>query len=84
MPQRVVSTKISRNSQPSDTIDELRTRRAQVGLEPYVDDKRPTNVELVEEVVALEGRYERPVATPGQTAEILHLPNFPVCYRPLR
>lgn len=56
----------------------------QVGLEPYVGDRRPTNVELVEEVVALAGRYERPVATPGQTAEILQLPSFPVCYRPPR
>ncbi|MFK8050814.1 MAG: 3-keto-5-aminohexanoate cleavage protein [Halioglobus sp.] len=49
----------------------------QVGLEPYEGSRTPTNVELVEEVVALAKRYERPIATPAQAAEILKLPTYP-------
>jgi uncharacterized protein (DUF849 family) len=52
----------------------------QVGLEPYGGDRQPTNVELVEEVVALAAEYDRPVATPAQAAEILGLPTYPVPY----
>ncbi|BFM17451.1 3-keto-5-aminohexanoate cleavage protein [Maricurvus nonylphenolicus] len=50
----------------------------QVGLEPYQGNRTPTNVELVEEVVALAKRYNRPVATPAQAAEIMQLPTYPV------
>jgi len=52
----------------------------QVGLEPYAGDRVPTNVELVQEVVALAEKYKRPVATPAQAAEILNLPSYPVAY----
>ena len=52
----------------------------QVGLEPFAGDRQPTNVELVEEVVALARRHGRPVATPEQAAEILALPTYPVPY----
>jgi len=54
----------------------------QVGLEPYAGNRQPTNVELVEEVVALAKQYGRPVATPAQAAQILQLPTHPVAYRP--
>ncbi|MEE4109989.1 MAG: 3-keto-5-aminohexanoate cleavage protein [Halieaceae bacterium] len=50
----------------------------QVGLEPYAGDRKPTNVELVEEVVAVARRYDRPIATPAEAAAILGLPTFPV------
>lgn len=52
----------------------------QVGLEPYDGDRCPTNVELVEEVVAVAKRYDRPIATPEQAAKILNLPTHPVAY----
>lgn len=52
----------------------------QVGLEPYVGDRTPTNVELVNEVVEIAARYRRPIATPAQAAEILSLPTYPVKY----
>ena len=52
----------------------------QVGLEPYGGPRTPTNVELVQEVVELAARYERPVATPDVAAGILGLPVFPVPY----
>jgi uncharacterized protein (DUF849 family) len=52
----------------------------QVGLEPYVGDRTPSNVELVEEVVELAKKYDRPIATPAQAAQILQLPTFPVAY----
>lgn len=52
----------------------------QVGLEPYTGDRTPTNVELVEEVVAIAKAYDRPIATPSQAADMLGLPTFPVAY----
>lgn len=53
----------------------------QVGLEPYSGDRKPTNVQLVTEVVELAARYERPPATPAQAAQMLGLPSFPVAFR---
>lgn len=50
----------------------------QVGLEPYSGDRRPSNVELVQEVVAIAEHYERTAATPAQAAKILRLPTYPV------
>ena len=50
----------------------------QVGLEPYAGDRQPSNVELVEEVVALADELGRAVATPTEAAEILNLPSYPV------
>lgn len=52
----------------------------QVGLEPYVGPRTPTNVELVEEVVALAKKYDRPLATPTEAAEMLDLPTYPAGY----
>ena len=52
----------------------------QVGLEPYVGPRTPTNAELVEEVVALARHYERPPATPIETAKILGFPTYPAGY----
>lgn len=52
----------------------------QVGLEPYMGNRLPTNQQLVEEVVALAEKYDRPVVTPVQAAEILNLPTYPVSY----
>jgi uncharacterized protein (DUF849 family) len=45
-----------------------------VGLEDYAGARRPTNVELVREVVALAREVGRPVATPAETARLLGLP----------
>ncbi|HEY8216411.1 MAG TPA: 3-keto-5-aminohexanoate cleavage protein [Acidimicrobiia bacterium] len=45
-----------------------------LGLEFYGGDRTPTNVELVEEAVALCDEAGRPVATSEQAAEILGLP----------
>lgn len=50
----------------------------QVGLEPYAGDRQPTNLELVEEVVALARHLGRPIATPEQAARIIGLPTYPV------
>jgi 3-keto-5-aminohexanoate cleavage enzyme len=52
----------------------------QVGLEPYDGPRTPTNVELVEEVVALAKHYERPLATPAEAAKILNFPTYPAGY----
>jgi 3-keto-5-aminohexanoate cleavage enzyme len=52
----------------------------QVGLEPFAGDRSPTNVTLVEEVVALAAHYGRPVATPTVAAAMLRLPSYPVPY----
>ncbi|MGB1142705.1 MAG: 3-keto-5-aminohexanoate cleavage protein [Halioglobus sp.] len=49
-----------------------------MGLEPFGGDRTPTNIELVEEVVALAQAHGRPVATPTQAAEIIGLPSYPV------
>ncbi len=45
-----------------------------VGLEDHAGDRSPTNLELVEEIVALCKEVGRPVATPSQAIEILGLP----------
>jgi uncharacterized protein (DUF849 family) len=45
-----------------------------LGLEFFGGDRTPSNVELVEEAVALCGRAGRPVATPDEAATILGLP----------
>ena len=45
-----------------------------VGLEDYAGDRRPTNVELVREAVALCAEVGRPVATPDEATAILDLP----------
>jgi uncharacterized protein (DUF849 family) len=45
-----------------------------IGLEFYGGDRTPTNVELVEEAVALCDAVGRPVATSDQAAAILDLP----------
>lgn len=52
----------------------------QVGIEPLMGctKRQPTNVELVEEVVALAKKYNRSIATPAQAAKILNLPTYPV------
>jgi uncharacterized protein (DUF849 family) len=52
----------------------------QVGLEPYGGPRTPTNVELVEEVVALAKHYQRPLATPEEAAKILNFPTYPARY----
>jgi uncharacterized protein (DUF849 family) len=58
----------------------------QVGLEPFADpanrrSRVPSNLELVEEVVQLAKKYDRPIATPAQAAKILNLPTHPVAFR---
>ncbi|MBK7947597.1 MAG: 3-keto-5-aminohexanoate cleavage protein [Deltaproteobacteria bacterium] len=45
-----------------------------VGLEDYAGERRPTNLELVEEAVALCRAVGRPVATAAEAAGILRLP----------
>jgi uncharacterized protein (DUF849 family) len=45
-----------------------------VGLEDYAGPRRPTNVELVGEVVALARQVGRPITTPSQAARLLDLP----------
>lgn len=45
-----------------------------IGLEFFHGERRPSNVELVEEAVALVKANGRTVATPDQAAEILGLP----------
>jgi uncharacterized protein (DUF849 family) len=55
----------------------------QVGLEPYAGDRCPSNVELVQEAVALAERCGRTIATPTQAAQLLQLPSYPVSYRAL-
>ena len=47
-----------------------------VGLEEHFDpDRKPSNVELVNEAVALCEEIGRPVATCAQAAQILQLPD---------
>jgi 3-keto-5-aminohexanoate cleavage enzyme len=48
-----------------------------VGLEDHAGDRSPTNVELVEEAVALCREVGRPVATPAQAVGVLGLPARP-------
>jgi uncharacterized protein (DUF849 family) len=45
-----------------------------LGLEFYGGDRRPTNLELVREAVALAAEEGRTPATPEQAATILGLP----------
>jgi 3-keto-5-aminohexanoate cleavage enzyme len=45
-----------------------------VGLEDYAGPRTPSNVELVEEVVAIAKACGRPVATSAETAQLLGLP----------
>jgi uncharacterized protein (DUF849 family) len=45
-----------------------------VGIEDYAGDRQPTNEELVREAAACCADVGRPVATPGEAAEILDLP----------
>ena len=45
-----------------------------VGLEDYAGPRRPSNVELVHEVMALAREVGRPVATPSEAARLLDLP----------
>jgi 3-keto-5-aminohexanoate cleavage enzyme len=45
-----------------------------VGLEDYGGPRRPTNVELVDEVAALAREVGRAVATPAEAARLLALP----------
>ncbi|MEM7411839.1 MAG: 3-keto-5-aminohexanoate cleavage protein [Myxococcota bacterium] len=50
-----------------------------VGLEEHFDpDRKPTNVELVEEAAALCAEVGRPLATCAEAAEIMGLPRKPV------
>ena len=46
-----------------------------VGLEDFGGERQPTNVALVEEVVALAKAAGRKIATPAEAARILGLPN---------
>ncbi|MBY0398912.1 3-keto-5-aminohexanoate cleavage protein [Myxococcota bacterium] len=46
-----------------------------VGLEDYAGDRRPSNLELVEQAVALCRSVGRRVATAAEAAEILRLPS---------
>ena len=46
-----------------------------VGLEDYAGSGAPSNLELVEEAVALCKEAGRPIASPAETAKILNLPN---------
>ena len=45
-----------------------------IGLEDYMGDDKPTNVEIVQRAVDLCGEVGRPVASIGQTVELLGLP----------
>ena len=45
-----------------------------VGLEDYAGSRRPTNTELIEELVSLCAEVGRPVATAGEARAILGLP----------
>lgn len=65
-----------------DTLDGGLARHAlergghlRVGLEDFAGARRPSNLELVEEAVALCRAVGRPVATAAEAASILQLPN---------
>jgi len=45
-----------------------------VGLEEHSGVRKPTNEELVREAVELAGEVGRPIATPGEAANLLNLP----------
>jgi uncharacterized protein (DUF849 family) len=45
-----------------------------VGLEDHAGDRAPSNLELVEEVVALAAEVGRPVATPAEAVRVLGFP----------
>jgi uncharacterized protein (DUF849 family) len=42
-----------------------------VGLEDYAGPRKPTNVELVSEIVELASKLGRPVATPAEAHRVL-------------
>jgi 3-keto-5-aminohexanoate cleavage enzyme len=46
-----------------------------VGLEDYAGERQPSNLELIDEVLALAKAAGRPIATTAETAAILDLPN---------
>lgn len=46
-----------------------------VGLEDYAGDRQPSNLQLVEEAVALCTEVGRPVASPAEAGKILNLPH---------
>ena len=46
-----------------------------VGLEDFAGTRAPSNLELVNEAVALCKEAGRPIASPAETAKILNLPN---------
>ena len=48
-----------------------------VGLEDYCGPRKPKNIELVEEVIALAKTAGRPLATSYDAAAILNLPRGP-------
>jgi uncharacterized protein (DUF849 family) len=48
-----------------------------VGLEDYAGDRAPSNLQLVEEAVALCAEVGRPVASAAETGKILNLPHRP-------
>ena len=52
----------------------LHTADLHLGLEFYGGDRQPTNVELVQEAVALTEAAGRPVASCDEAAGILDLP----------
>ena len=45
-----------------------------VGLEDHAGPRQPTNVELIDELVALAADIGRPIATPTQARDLLGLP----------
>ncbi len=64
-----------------DTLENGVGRRAlergghiRVGLEDYAGPRQPSNLELVEEVVALCKQVGRPVARPDEVGKLLNLP----------
>ena len=58
----------------------IRGGHVQVGLEPYGGPRKPDNVTLVREVVALAERLGRSIATPAEAARIMNLPTYPAPY----
>ncbi len=45
-----------------------------IGLEDHAGDSKPSNRELIEQVVAIAREAGRPIATSAQAAEIMGLP----------
>ena len=57
------------------TMGAIMGGHVRVGLEDFGGERTPTNVALVEEVVALAKAAGRKIATPAEAARILGLPN---------